>query len=113
MSIIRKRTATGQFDVFENPITRARRAYPFVAVLQSDRAETGRDRIVAPLVPRARLSGTAGRLTTHVKVSGVEYVLLVPGLTAIAAADLRDIRDELTSHKDRIMAALDYLLLGV
>jgi toxin CcdB len=111
--MISKRTATRQFDVFENPIARARRAYPFVAVLQSDRAETGRDRIVAPLVPHARLSGTAGRLTPHVKVSGVDHVLLVPGLTAIAAADLHDVQDELTSHRDNIMAALDYLFLGV
>lgn len=72
-----------------------------------------RDRIVAPLVPRARLSGTAGRLTPHVKVSGVDHVLLVPGLTAIAAADLHEVQDDLTSHRDSIMAALDYLFLGV
>jgi hypothetical protein len=37
----------------------------------------------------------------------------VPGLTAIAAADLRDVRDELTSHRDNIIAALDYLFPGV
>jgi toxin CcdB len=111
--MISERTAMRQFDVFENPIVRARRAYPFVAVLQSDRAETGHDRIVAPLVPRARLSGTAGRLTPHVKVSGVDHVLLVPGMTAVAAADLRDVRDELTSHRNDIIAALDYLFLGV
>lgn len=108
-----RRRATRQFDVFENPVRRARRAYPFVAVLQSDRAETGRDRIVAPLVPRARLSGTAGRLTPHVKVSGVDHVLLVPGLTAIAAAHLHEVQDDLTSDRDSIMAALDYLFLGV
>lgn len=108
-----KRTVTRQFDVFDNPIARARQAYPFVAVLQSERAETGRDRIVAPLVPRERLTGTAGRLTPHVKVSGIDHVLLVPGLTAIAASELRGVRDELTSHKDDIMAALDYLFFGV
>jgi len=45
-----------QFDVFENPIARARRADPFAAVLQSNLAETGRDRIVA-LGPRKRLLG--------------------------------------------------------
>ena len=44
-----------QFDVFVNPIVAARRAYPFVAVLQSDLADTGRDRIVAPLAPRGRV----------------------------------------------------------
>ena len=102
-----------QFDVFENPITRARRAYPYVAVLQSDLAETGRDRIVAPLAPRARLSGTAGRLTPHVIVAGSEHVLLVPSMTAVLAADLRELRGQLAPYRDDIVAALDYLFLGV
>ena len=102
-----------QFDVFENPISRARRAYPFVAVLQSDLAETGRDRIVAPLVLRTRLPGTVGRLTPHVSVAGIDHVLLVPGMTAIATEDLRELRGQLTPYRDAIVAALDYLFLGV
>lgn len=102
-----------QFDVFTNPITRARRAYPFVMVLQSDLAETGRERIVAPLAPRARLTGSAGRLTPHVKVSGVEHVVLIPSMTAVATDDLRDLRGQLSSYRDGIVAALDYLFLGV
>ncbi|MBA2538168.1 MAG: CcdB family protein [Deltaproteobacteria bacterium] len=59
-----------QFDVFDNPIAAARRAYPLVTVLQSDLANTGRERIVAPLAPRAKLRGTAGRLTPHVEIGG-------------------------------------------
>jgi toxin CcdB len=102
-----------QFDVFENPIARARRAYPFVAVLQSDLAETGRDRIVAPLVPRQSLAGTVGRLTPHVTIAGVEHVLLVPSMTAMLADDLRQLRDQLVPYRDQIVAALDYLFLGV
>lgn len=102
-----------QFDVFANPITRARRAYPFVVVLQSDLANTGRERIVAPLVPRARLPGTAGRLTPHVQVAEIDHVLLVPSMAAIAAADLREVRGHLVAYRDAIIAALDYLFLGV
>lgn len=102
-----------QFDVFENPITAARRAYPLVAVLQSDLANTGRDRIVAPLAPRARLRGTSGRLTPHVEVAGTQYVLVVPSLAAIAVADLRGRKGQLVGYRDEIVAALDYLFLGV
>lgn len=102
-----------QFDVFENPISRARKAYPYVAVLQSDAAETGRDRIVAPLVLRTQLTGTVGRMTPHVKVRGVEHVLLVPSTTAMATADLDAFRDEIKSHRNDIVAALDLLFLGV
>lgn len=102
-----------QYDVFDNPIPRARRAFPFVAILQSEFADTGRDRIVAPLVPRNRMSATVGRLTPIVKVGGVDHVLLVPRMTAVCATDLRALRDRLTSHRGEIVAALDYLFLGL
>ncbi len=102
-----------QLDVFVNPIPRARRAYPYVAVLQSDLAETGRERIVAPLAPKARLTGTVGRLTPHVRVSNIDHVLLVPSMMAVAAADLREPQGQLGAHRDAIVAALDYLFLGV
>lgn len=102
-----------QLDVFVNPIARARRVYPYVAILQSDLAETGDERIVAPLAPRARVTGTAGRLTPHVRVLEVEYVLIVPAMAAIAAGELRELRGQLTGHRDAIVAALDYLFLGV
>jgi hypothetical protein len=78
-----------QFDVFDNPISGARRDFPFVAVLQSEVANSGRDRIVAPLVPRKRMAKLTGRLTPVVSVAGVEHVLLVPRMASVAAMDLR------------------------
>jgi toxin CcdB len=102
-----------QFDVFVNPIVEARRAYPYVAVLQSDLAETGRERIVAPLALKARVAATVGRVTPQVRVSDIDHVLLVPRMSAIAVADLRELRGRLTAHRDAIVAALDYLFLGV
>ena len=102
-----------QFEVFANPITRARRAYPLVVVLQADLAVTGRDRIVAPLVPRSRLPGTVGRLAPHVDVNGTAYVVLIPKLTAMPSVDLRDPKGSLGSYRDQIVAAIDYLFLGV
>jgi hypothetical protein len=46
-----------QFDVLDNPIPGARRAMPFVAILQSDLAETGRDGLSRrwPRGPQCRL----------------------------------------------------------
>lgn len=103
----------GQFEVFTNPIVQARKAYPYVAILQADAAGTGRDRIVAPLAPRTQLTGTAGRLTPHVTVLGVEHVLLVPSMSAMATTDLKEHCDEMGGHRSDIIAALDFLFLGV
>jgi toxin CcdB len=102
-----------QFDVFVNPIPPARRAYPYVVVLQSELADTGSDRIVAPLVLRARLPGSVGRLTPCVRVGDVEHVLLVPKMAGIASGELRELRGQLVADRDVIVAALDYLFLGV
>jgi toxin CcdB len=102
-----------QFDVFDNPIPRARRDFPFVVVLQSDVASTGRDRIVAPLVLRKRMAKLAGRLTPVVSVGGVDHVLLVPRMTSVAAIDLRIAKAQLVINRDAIVSAIDLLFLGV
>lgn len=102
-----------QLDVYDNPIPRARRAYPLVVVLQAELAKTGRDRIVAPLVPRTRLPTAVGRLTPLVEVAGDEHVVLVPSLTTVLAEDLRAHRGNVSRHRDALVAAIDYLFLGV
>jgi toxin CcdB len=102
-----------QYDVFDNPIPQARRAFPFVAVLQSEIADTGRDRIVAPLVPRTRIAGAIGRLMPVVKVASVDHVLLVPRMASVPADDLRTVRDKLLPYRGEIVAAIDYLFIGV
>ena len=105
--------SAAQYDVVDNPVPRARRAFPFVAILQSDLADTGSDRIVAPLVLGARIPGVVGRLMPIVKVAGVDYVLIVPRLTAVPAAELRAIKDSLSVYRNEIVAAIDLLFLGV
>ena len=102
-----------QLDVFVNPITAVRRGYPLVAVLQSDVADTGAERLVAPLTPRSRFAPTTPRLIPIVSVAGTEYMLLVPRLAALPVTSLRDHRGQLTRHRDAIVAALDLLFLGV
>jgi toxin CcdB len=102
-----------QFDVLDNPIARARRALPFVAILQSDLAETGRDRVIAPLAPRAAMPTLAGRLIPIVRVADQDYALLVPSLTALPVTDLRHVVANLADHRERIVTALDHLFIGI
>jgi hypothetical protein len=100
-----------QFDVLHNPIPRARRALPFVAVLQSDLADTGHDRVVAPLAPYAAMPALAGRLIPIVRVAEEEYAVLVPSLTALPVPDLLHVVANLADDRERILAALDYLFI--
>jgi len=102
-----------QFDVFRNPITRARRAFPYVTVLQSDQAETGYDRVVAFLAPRSALPTVAGRMTPLVQIDRREFVVLTHLLTNLPAADLKGAVASIAAHRDRVVEALDWLFLGV
>ena len=102
-----------QYDVVDNPVPRARGAFPFVAILQSDLADTGSDRIVAPLVLASRIPSVVGRLMPIVKVKGADYALIVPRLAAVPAAELRAVKENVSAHRSEIVAALDLLFLGV
>ena len=81
--------------------------------MQSDLAETDRERVIAPLAPSAAIPHLAGRLIPIVQVENRDYALLVPSLTALPVADLRHAVGNLTDDRERIMAALDYLFMGV
>jgi toxin CcdB len=102
-----------QFDVFRNPVTSARRAYPFVVVLQSDLAGDGRQRAVAPAAPRTAFPAIAGRLTPIVRIERRELVLLVTGITTLPANSLDKVVASLAERRSDILAAIDYLFFGV
>ena len=102
-----------QFDVHRNPVPQARRAFPLIAVLQSDLAQTGRDRVVAFLAPRGALPQIPGRLMPAVAIDSKEYVLLIPSLTNLPAADLQRAVGNVAASRGAIIAALDHLFVGV
>ena len=101
-----------QFDVFRNPITRARRVMPFITLLQSDAVRTEQDRVVAFIAEKALIASN-GRLTPTVVVQEREYLLLIQSVTNLSAADLRRPIDNIAAHRDQIVRGLDWLFLGV
>jgi toxin CcdB len=102
-----------QFDVFVNPLANSRRAYPFVAAMQSDIASSSSDQIVAPLAPTASMPRAAGRLTPIVAVNGVDHVVVVPRLTPLRSRDLAARVSSIAPARRDLLAAIDYLFFGV
>lgn len=102
-----------QFDVFVNPIHAARSAYPLVVVLQSDLADSGRDRIVAPLAPHASIPSVAGRLTPIAALDSGKHVVLIPAMAGVRGSDLSQFIGSLTSLRGELLAAIELLLFGV
>ena len=102
-----------QFDLFANPLPSARRATPYIVLLQSDLARTGRDRVVAPLIIRGRTPPIEWRLMPRVIVDGRELNILIPGLTVVSVRDLHEPVGSIAAERDAIVAALDFLFLGI
>ena len=102
-----------QFEVFANPVARARANYPFVVMLQADVARSGRERAMAPVAPRAAFPVVAGRLTPIMAIERDEFVLLVTSVTTIPVQSLGRAVASLADRRDDILAAIDYLFFGV
>jgi toxin CcdB len=102
-----------QFEVFANPVTRARPSYPFVVMLQADVARDGCERAVAPVAPRRAFPAIAGRLTPIMTIERDEFVLLVTSVTTVPAQSLGRAVASLADRRGDILAAIDYLFFGV
>ena len=102
-----------QFDVFPNPITTMRRAYPFVVALQSDFAQYASQQIVAPLVPLDLIPKVVSRLTPIVALDGAEHIVLIPALTGMQTRDLKERSGSVAAARSELLAAIDYLFFGV
>jgi toxin CcdB len=99
-----------QFDVFANPHPERSGEFPFVLVLQSDWVSNTSSVIVAPLVPTDR--ERQARLYPHFEVEGRHIVAAVSDLAAIPRAVLSNPVANVSSERDRIIAALDLLFTG-
>jgi toxin CcdB len=102
-----------QFDVFANPVITTRRAYPYVAVMQSDFAHNASDQIVAPVVAKRSLPQVSGYLTPSVVIESSEFIVLVPAMTGMRRRDLSQRVCSLAGSRAELLAAIDHLFFGV
>lgn len=102
-----------QFDVFPNPLARARRAFPYVVVLQSDLSAIGKDRVVAFIAAREHVGKVAGRLMPVVDIRQREFVVMMPSITNVPLSELRGAIGNVAASRDRFVEALDWMFLGI
>jgi toxin CcdB len=102
-----------QLDVFPNPLVRARRAFPYVVLLQSDISAFGGDRIIAFLAAKAQFGPPSSRLMPVVQVDGRDFVLLMPSITNVPVTELRSPIGNLSAFRERIVDAIDWTFLGI
>jgi toxin CcdB len=104
-----------QFDIFPNPIPASRHVYPLLVSMQSTLLADRKSQVVAPLVPRRKLSGAAAdsRLAPVVKIDDDEYVVLVPALMTLPAVELSRRIANISRYRESLLGAVDLLFYGV
>lgn len=102
-----------QFDAFPHPVASIRRSYPLAVSLRSDLIAAGEEGLIAPLVPRSRMPGAAGRLNPVVRIDSDEYVVLIERMTTLPVRDLPGRIASLSQYRDELLGAVDLLFHGV
>ena len=103
-----------QFALYRNRNPASRARIPLLLDIQSDLLEVLTTRVVVPLMPAGTARARSMRtLTPILKFDGKEYLMLTPQVAGIPSRELGPIAGDLESDRDKIFAAMDFLLSGV
>lgn len=103
-----------QFTVYKNknPATKAR--VPYLLDIQSNLLSELETRVVVPLYAATAMKGKILTvLTPVIEIEGRELVAMTPQLAGIAKKELGAEVADLTTYRNSIIAALDFLVTGI
>lgn len=101
-----------QFDVYVNESNIQRDAIPFLLNVQSDSLAELRTRVVAPLRLRMATKAVSNRLNPAFIIGEREVVLMIQELLYLPTAVLGRRVMSLAEDRERIIRALDLLVVG-
>lgn len=100
-----------QFDVFRNPLRRAKEERPFFVVVQSDRIDS-LSRVCVPLIAD-RFLKPSPRLNPPFDVSGQRCYFHPVEMITLPVRVLRSPIANLDADRDRLIAAIDLVFTGI
>ncbi len=102
-----------QFDVYRNPNKASAGAIPFLVDVQSDFLSGFPTRVVVPLAVSEEVGQSAKRLHPQFQIEGADMIMLSERLAAVPKGALGAQVTSLAQHRDDIVAAMDFLVLGI
>jgi toxin CcdB len=102
-----------QFDVYRNPNKESALVVPFLVDVQCGFLSGFTTRVVAPLAVAERVGKSAQRLNPRFRVDDNDVVMMTEHIAAVPRAALGVTVASLMPHRDEIVAALDFLFLGI
>ena len=99
-----------RFAVYRNA-RGSRGGVPYLLDVQADWVSTG-SRVVVPLIPAKLYGPPIGKLNPMFEMDGISLVLAVADIAAVDSRELKTQVADFSAHRDRIVAALDFLFQG-
>ncbi|MEZ9946990.1 CcdB family protein [Vibrio breoganii] len=103
-----------QFSLYQNNDTGTATAYPYFVDVQSEMLDTLNTRLVIPLTPVEMLEKKAPvHLCPVIHIDEGDFVILTHQMASVPNKILRDPVNELSTFRNEIIAAIDFLITGI
>ncbi|GHB70395.1 plasmid maintenance protein CcdB [Psychrosphaera saromensis] len=103
-----------QFSLYINKDKSSSRAYPYLIDVQSDLLSGLESRMVIPLTPLALLDTKAPtHLCPVIQLEEGSFVILTQQMTSVPTKVLKEEVRDLSTFRNEIIAALDFLITGI
>ena len=103
-----------QFDVYANMDKDTNKTYPYFVDIQNGLLDMLNSRVVIPLTPASKSDKSyPENLCPTVKIRNKKYALLTQQLTSVSANFLKKNEGSLSSSRDEIVGAIDFLVTGI
>jgi toxin CcdB len=102
-----------QFDVYANSNPETNRDIPYLVDVQSDLLAPLSTRVVIPLVKEAAMPKPAQHLNPVFNIHGEQVVLSTAELAGVPKSAVGGTVGSLSSRRDEIIRAIDFLLAGI
>jgi toxin CcdB len=102
-----------QFSVYDNKNPKSRKIIPYLLNVQADLLDELQTIVVVPLLPAdAGQHKPISRLTPVLSIESRSYLMLTPQLAGISKRELGEPIADLSSAREEIIAAIDFLVTG-
>jgi len=102
-----------QFDVYENQNQKTQEHYPYLLDVQDEILDILNTRVVIPLMPSATSPRPMDKLNPVFDIDGIRFIASAPELAGIPKSMLGQPVMNITSERGAMIAALDFLFMGI
>ncbi len=103
-----------QFALYKNNDKSTSNAYPYFVDVQNELLDTLNTRLVIPLTPVELLEKKApSHLCPAIHIDEGDFIILTHQMASVPTKILREKVSELSTFRNEIIAAIDFLITGI